>query len=95
MNLLVAQRHGHALQRNLFQIGIQADRHGRARAEARQQQVVRRGPAIETSRRGWLIGDQPMRPDRDRLLELAGTGLLHDDGVARTVEMMCFGGRRG
>ena len=34
-----------------------------------------------------------MRPDCDRLLELAGASLLHDDGVARSLAPICFDGR--
>ena len=75
--LLWRQPHRHALERHLLVIGIKPQRHRRAGAEPGQQEIVGPGAGIEPAELHRLVGQQPVRPAHDLLLEFSAAGFAH------------------
>ena len=64
-------------------IGVHLDRHRRARAEAREHEVVGRGPEVLARQLGGLVRHQPMGSDRDVLREAMTDGGADSDLAGR------------
>src|SRR5439155_12067230 len=81
MDPVVRQPHRHALERQLLAFGIEPQRHRRAGTEAREQQIVRAWPRIESADLDWFVGKESVRPTHDLLLEFAIAGFAHKNGA--------------
>lgn len=69
MNPGMAQRNGHAFERNLFFARIQPDGHGRACAQTGEKIIIRVGRRICSANTGGLIDAKVMFADGDFLKE--------------------------
>jgi len=59
VNARVPQRHSHPLERPALAVGVHPHRHGGARPERGQQQIVGCRPCVVADR-SWLVGDEPV-----------------------------------
>ena len=75
--LLCGQPHGDALERQLLAVGIKPQRHRGAGAEPGEQEIVRTGPGVEPADLDGLVGQKPVRPAQDLLLEFSLAGFAH------------------
>ena len=80
-------------QRQLLVLGVDPQRHRRAGAEPRQQEIVGRRPGIEPAGGDRLVGGQPVRAGRDRLLEFAAVRLASPSAAALRCRPRPRGGR--
>ncbi len=62
--------HVHRAKRQRLAVGVEPDRHGRARDERREQELVRRGARVGSPSSVSSSAMRPMRPDGDIRLEL-------------------------
>src|SRR5262249_18957539 len=69
VDLGVVEPHRDFVERQCLALGVEPQRHRRAGAERREQQVVGTRSAVETARLDRLIGEQAVRTDADLLLE--------------------------
>src|SRR5215207_3008707 len=69
MNAGMAQSDGYAVERQSFVLRVQAQCHGRASAEPRQQEVVWPGAAIEAADCDRLVSKKPVPAGSYLLLE--------------------------
>ncbi len=95
MDLPVAQAHRHALEWPALALGAEPCRHGRAGAQAGQQEVVGAGARAQTAYGFRLVREQRVTADRDPLLKAAAPGLLdeHRSFLARSLSSGGYLGR--
>src|SRR5690349_18107192 len=69
MNPRMGETNGHRLQRPAFSSRVQRDRHRRATAQRREQELVWSGTGVHAAVRNRFIRDETMRPRRNLLCE--------------------------
>src|SRR5208282_547904 len=85
VNPAVAKPDLHLRQRQLLAVGVEPQRHRRAGAERRQQEIVRTWTAVESADVHRLVRYKTVGAGNDLLLELAAPRFAHDDGAGRGV----------
>lgn len=81
MNFAVMQADRCLLKRQLLAFGIKPQRHRRAGAEPREEQIVWVGTGVHTADRGWLVGEGTMSAGDHFLLEFAASRFAHDNAA--------------
>src|SRR5262245_59923959 len=78
VDLGVAQLDRHLIERQRLALGVETKRHRGAGPQAREEEVVGTRAAVETTHVARLVGEEPMRADRDLLLKAPLPGLAYD-----------------
>ena len=81
MNLVVRDLHRERRQLPPLALSVHPDRHGRAGAESHREVIIGTGTAAEPAIPLGLVGEQPMPPGRDNVLEPPLAGGAHANSI--------------
>lgn len=89
----VIDTHGQPAERQVFVLGVDAQRHGRTRTERNRQIVIGAWAAVEAANRCGFVCEKMMRTDGYCVLKLPRTRLRNEDAVAGRVQPFLHGGK--